>query len=83
MTDKELRELESLAVDQDRLFDPAAVIALIAEVRRLQERLHYEETCHAEAQEEVRRLQKENAYLKVKKWVGGTDFANGEVAGNG
>lgn len=35
MTDKELRELESLAVDQDRLFDPAAVIALIAEVRRL------------------------------------------------
>ena len=62
MTDKELRELESLAVDQDRLFDPAAVIALIAEVRR---------------------LQKKNAYLKVKKWVGGTDFANGEVAGNG
>ena len=35
MTDKELRELESLAVDQDRLFDPCAVIALIAEVRRL------------------------------------------------
>ena len=35
MTDKELRELESLAVDQDRLFDPAAVIALIAEVRRM------------------------------------------------
>lgn len=35
MTDKELRELESLAVDQDRLFDPAAVITLIAEVRRL------------------------------------------------
>ena len=35
MTDKELRELESLAIDQDRLFDPCAVIALIAEVRRL------------------------------------------------
>ena len=32
---------------------------------------------------EVRRLQKENAYLKVKKWVGGTDFANGDAAGNG
>ena len=32
---------------------------------------------------EVRRLQKENVYLKVKKWVGGTDFANGEAADNG
>ena len=29
---------------------------LLAEVRKLQEKLHYEETCHAEAQEEVRRL---------------------------
>ena len=29
---------------------------LLAEVRRLQEKLQYEETCHAEAQEEVRRL---------------------------
>lgn len=52
MTDKELRELESLAVDQDRLFDPAAVIALIAEVRRLNrmvdkavEMLHAEIDC--------------------------------------
>ena len=35
MKEKELRELESLVVDQDRLFDPAAVIALIAEVRLL------------------------------------------------
>ena len=32
------------------------VYILLAEVRRLQERLQYEETCHAEAQEEVRRL---------------------------
>ena len=37
---------------------------LIAEVRKLQEKLHYEETCHAEAQEEVRRLQAENAEQK-------------------
>ena len=33
---------------------------LLAEVRKLQEKLHYEETCHAEAQEEVRRLNRIN-----------------------
>ena len=32
------------------------IFALLAEVRKLQEKLQYEETCHAEAQEEVRRL---------------------------
>ena len=35
---------------------PTDIALLLAEVRRLQEKLHYEETCHAEAQEEVRRL---------------------------
>lgn len=36
MTEQELLDIECLAVDQDRLFDPAAVIALLAEARRLQ-----------------------------------------------
>ena len=36
MDDQQLRELERLAVDQDRLFDSCVVIALLAEVRRLQ-----------------------------------------------
>ena len=35
MDDQQLREIERLAVDQDRLFDPSTVIGLIAEVRRL------------------------------------------------
>ena len=56
MTPEELKEIENLAVIEDRLFDPCVVIALLAEVRRLQEKLQYEETCHAEAQEEVKRL---------------------------
>ena len=35
---------------------PTDIQALLAKVRRLTERLQYEETCHAEAREEVRRL---------------------------
>ncbi|MHC1758306.1 MAG: hypothetical protein AB9917_02110 [Negativicutes bacterium] len=35
MTEQELLEIERLAVDQDRLFDPSVVIGLLAEVRRL------------------------------------------------
>lgn len=35
MKEQELNEIERLAVDQDRLFDPCVVIALLAEIRRL------------------------------------------------
>ena len=35
---------------------PEVIQALLAEVKRLQERLQYEETCHAEAVQEVKRL---------------------------
>lgn len=40
------------------------VVDLLAEVRRLQEKLQYEETCHAEAEEEVRRLNYQNTEQK-------------------
>ena len=36
MTEQELNEIERIAVDQYRLFDSCVVIALLAEVRRLQ-----------------------------------------------
>ena len=86
MTDKELRELESLAVDQDRLFDPCAVIALIAEVRRLRccgncehfETVCGEGKCFVECEKPAWRFDK-----KVKYADGSGNCNNWEAADNG
>ena len=61
MTEEQLAEIEQRWWNPFRLGDLPKnglddVSDLLAEVRLLQEKLHYEETCHAEAQEEVRRL---------------------------
>ena len=61
MTEQQLREIEQR---WEKWIDPKSApktlggdfLILLAEVRKLQEKLHYEETCHAEAQEEVRML---------------------------
>ena len=61
MTPEQLAEIEQR---WERWINPKSApktlggdfLILLAEVRKLQEKLHYEETCHAEAQEEVRRL---------------------------
>ena len=61
MTEQELAEIEERWWNPFRIGDLPKnglddVSDLLAEVRKLQEKLHYEETCHVEAQEEVRRL---------------------------
>ena len=57
MTPEQLAEIEQRWADNEVTMQTINDFnLLLAEVRKLQEKLHYEETCHAEAQEEVRRL---------------------------
>ena len=57
MTEEQLAEIEQRWADNEVTMQTINDFnLLLAEVRKLQEKLHYEETCHAEAQEEVRRL---------------------------
>ena len=61
MSPEQLAEIEARWWNPFRLGDLPKnglddVSDLLAEVRKLQEKLQYEETCHVEAQEEVRRL---------------------------
>ena len=86
MTDQELNEIERLAVDQDRLFDPCVVIALLAEVKRLRccgncehfETICGEGKCFVECEKPAWRFDKKVRYTdgsgKCDKW---------EAAGNG
>ena len=57
MTEQQLQEIEQRWADNEVTMQTINDFnLLLAEVRRLTERLQYEETCHAEAVQEVKRL---------------------------
>jgi len=77
MTEHELNEIERLAVDQDRLFDPCVVIALLAEVRRLR--------CCGNCRQQVGNPYFECAYMDIESYneSGCKRCSEWEAAGNG